>query len=83
MGPYEVDYIELATKLLTDWRVIATTVFILLAWALFRYVGLVFKSPRHHEAKLQAKSRAQAQARPAKPAKPEPEAEDEDGEFIE
>jgi hypothetical protein len=46
MGPYELDYKALFLSVLKDWRIIAITVAILLAWALLRYVGMVFRSTR-------------------------------------
>lgn len=46
MGPYDIDYKSLFLSVLKDWRVIAITVGILLAWALLRYVGVVFRSSR-------------------------------------
>lgn len=46
MGPYEVDYVRLILSILTDFRVIAATVMVLLSWALLRYVGVVFYRAR-------------------------------------
>lgn len=46
MGPFEIKYSALLLSVLTDWRVIATTVAILLLCALMRYVGIVFRRSR-------------------------------------
>lgn len=68
MGPYEIDFLAFFVQLLGDWRVIATTVFVFLAWILFRYIGVVFKQPRQREARLKAKSASKA-AKPVKPVR--------------
>jgi hypothetical protein len=46
MGPYDVDYLSLFLSVLSDWRIIAITLVVLLSWFLLRYVGLVFKTSR-------------------------------------
>ncbi len=40
------EYVKLSLTVLQDWRVVATAVFVLLAWTLLRYVGLVYRKPR-------------------------------------
>lgn len=43
-------FLSLALSVLKDWRVIAATAVILLAWSLFRYVGLVYRKVRNYGA---------------------------------
>lgn len=53
--------LELALLVLKDWRVIATTIAVLLAWSILRYVGLVYRRPRlPRPTRLRAKAAAPA-----------------------
>lgn len=40
------EYVALFLSVLRDWRVIATTLLVLLSWVLLRYVGLIYTRRR-------------------------------------
>lgn len=46
MGSYDISYMKLFLAVLTDFRVIAATIAILLVWVLLRYAGVVFRRAR-------------------------------------
>lgn len=41
-----LDQLELALAVISDLRAIGAAVVVLLVWALFRYVGLVYRKPK-------------------------------------
>jgi len=66
--------LELALLVLKDWRVIATTLAVILAWSILRYVGLVYRRPRlPSPAGLRAKAAAKAATAKAPAASSEEE----------
>jgi hypothetical protein len=70
-------FAALVLSVLKDWRVIAATAVILLAWALFRYVGLVYRKVRSYGAiPMRGKRKSGAKA-----PVPAPSVEEEGGGF--